>query len=282
MTPGLKIDVSGEKHPWTHLQWYNRPDHFQFAIVADRSGGIRSGVFERAVKKLNLLKPEFVMSVGDLIAGGIKEETQIDRQWNEFDILVKQLDMPFFYVPGNHDISNRVMEKQWQQRHGPLYYHFLYHDVLFLCLDSEDPPLDNDTGNLGLEQIAYFQKVLAQHPRVRWTLVFLHKPMWFGDHDKNQTWPKMEKLLEGRPYTVFAGHNHIYNVSVRHGQRYFVLATTGGCGFGPNHQPLGRDQGQFDHILWVTMTDEGPVVANVLLEGILDDSRCLPLVHQAP
>ena len=34
---------------------------------------------------------------------------------------------------------------------------------------------------------------------------------------------------------------------------------------------LGRDNGEFDHIMWVTMTEEGPVVANPLLDGILDD-----------
>ena len=31
------------------------------------------------------------------------------------------------------------------------------------------------------------------------------------------------------------------------------------------------EKGEFDHTLWVTMTEDGPVVANLLLDGILDD-----------
>ena len=56
-------------NPWNHLELNNDPDHFQFAIVSDRAGGHRPGVFMDAVNKLNLLQPEFVMSVGDLIEG---------------------------------------------------------------------------------------------------------------------------------------------------------------------------------------------------------------------
>jgi hypothetical protein len=29
--------------------------------------------------------------------------------------------------------------------------------------------------------------------------------------------------------------------------------------------------GQFDHVVWVTMTDAGPRIANLLLEGIWDE-----------
>ena len=271
--PNLKIEVSKAKNPWTNLNLYNNPDNFQFAIVSDRNGGNRPGIFEQAVKKINLLKPEFVISVGDLIEGYTEDEAKIDSQWDEFDYLVERLEMPFFYIPGNHDVTNRVMEKKWQQRHGALYYHFIYHDVLFIFLNSENPPQGHEADNISLEQIEYFKKVLDRHQNLRWTLVFMHKPMWLGGNGKNETWPKMEKLLDGRKYTVFAGHHHTYNRSIRNGHQYFVLATTGG-GKGENNEPGGLDKCQFDHIVWVTMTDAGPVITNLLLDGILDDQPC--------
>ena len=37
--------------------------------MSDRTGGNRWGVFQDAIFKLNLLQPEFVMSVGDMIQG---------------------------------------------------------------------------------------------------------------------------------------------------------------------------------------------------------------------
>ena len=33
----------------------------------------------------------------------------------------------------------------------------------------------------------------------------------------------------------------------------------------------GTNFGEFDHVVWVTMTDEGPVMANLLLQGIWDE-----------
>ncbi len=44
--------------------------------------------------------------------------------------------MPFFYVPGNHDIAGEASAQVWKERFGPAYYHFIYRDVLFLCLNS--------------------------------------------------------------------------------------------------------------------------------------------------
>jgi len=55
--------------PSTQSEFYDDPANFSFAIVGDRTGGPRPGVFSTAVQKLNLLKPTFVMSLGDLIAG---------------------------------------------------------------------------------------------------------------------------------------------------------------------------------------------------------------------
>jgi len=97
-----------EINPWTHLEWNDDPANFQFAIVADRTGGHRKGVFEDAVGKLNLLQPEFVMSVGDLIEGYTEDVPLIRDQWEEFQGFVDALEMSFFYVPGNHDITNLV------------------------------------------------------------------------------------------------------------------------------------------------------------------------------
>lgn len=267
--PDLKIQASRQANPWTHLNLYNNPDNFQFAIVADRTGDHRPGVFADAVEKLNLLKPEFVMSIGDLIEGETEDEAELNRQWNEFDAIVNELQMPFFYVPGNHDINNEVMAKKWRKRLGQSYYHFNYRNVLFLCLNTEDAC----EGCISHQQIEYFQKVLKANRNVRWTLVFMHRPLWKKD-ETLENWQKFESLLADRPYTVFAGHTHTYNKSVRSGRQYYVLAITGGCGGGQDDEPLGLAECRFDHIVWVTMTDNGPVLANLLLEGILDDEPC--------
>ena len=67
-SPEFRSSVpQSDRTPWTHLEFHNDPDHFQFAIIGDLAGGYRPKVFRRAVRRLNLLQPGFVMSVGDLI-----------------------------------------------------------------------------------------------------------------------------------------------------------------------------------------------------------------------
>lgn len=249
----------------TDREFNNDPSNFQFAIMADRTGGHRPGVFIDAVDKINLLQPEFVICVGDMIEGSTQDQARLDAERTEFDEIVGRLEMPFFYVPGNHDITNEFMADDYRRRYGRSYYHFVYRNVLFLCLNTEDPPATN----FGSEQIAYAANALAENPDVRWTLLFMHKPMWLEGRGKG--WDEIEKLLAGRPHTVFAGHHHTYLKDERGGADYLMLATTGGAS-----GLAGPDHGQFDHIVWVTMTDQGPSIANLLLDGIHDKNVRTP------
>ncbi len=261
----LKVAVA-EKNPWTHLRLNNAADQFQFAVVTDRTGGHRAKVFSQAVARLNLLQPEFVVSVGDLIEGYSVIPERIVAEWAEFDGYVKKLDMPFFYIPGNHDLTNKALVEEWGGRYGRKYYHFVYRNVLFLAMNSEDP-----VGAVSAEQADYFRKALDENKGVRWTLVFTHKPLWTAPDLEKNGWAGVERLLAGRDFTVFCGHVHRYQKFVRNGMNYYQLATTGG-----GSRLRGVAYGEFDHFAWVTMKKAGPLIANVLLDGVLPEDLRLP------
>jgi hypothetical protein len=259
----LQVRVE-DRNPWNHLRVNRQPEDFRFAIVSDRTGGPRAGVFERAVEQLNWLQPEFVISVGDLIQGHA-DLAVVNAQWEQFDGFIARLQMPFFYVPGNHDILNPMCDRRWQEKFGRRFYHFVYRDVLFLLLNTEDPP-GVKSGRIGPEQLAYVKQTLAENRDVRWTIVSLHKPLWtYADVDKTG-WLEVEKLLAGRKYTVFAGHKHYFERFVRNGQVYYQLATTGG-----SSRLRGLPLGEFDQLVWVTMKKDGPVVVNLVMEGIFSE-----------
>ncbi|MEL7117942.1 MAG: FN3 associated domain-containing protein [Bacteroidota bacterium] len=257
----FKTDFNKEKTPWTHLDFANDPADFQFAIVTDRTGSPRPSIFEDAVKKLNWLMPEFVMSVGDLIRGKAgKDSATLDKQWAGHFDRIAPLKMPFFHLAGNHDIkaNNDWQVEYWNKMFGSPFYSFTYKNVLFLGLFTNE-----GTQTLSEEQVDYFKKVLEENKEVRWTMVFMHHPLWRYDHDSN--FDDLEAILQDRDYTVFAGHQHTYLHSTEHENKdYYVLATTGG-----GSPLLGNSFGSFDHITWVTMTDEGPSMANLRLDGIL-------------
>lgn len=254
----FKTDVDTKLKPWTNLDFYNDPDNFQFAIVADRNGGNRRGVFEKGVEKLNLMMPEFVLCVGDLIAGYTTDTATIAKQWDEVNQVISGLKVPFFYLPGNHDITNKVMEKEWEKRYGKRYYSFNYKNVLFIILDSND----DDNYNLTREQTDFVLKTLKENENVRWSFLLMHHPIW--TYATGGRFPEIQEALKSRKHTVIAGHEHRYHHEEINKANYYILATTGA-----SSALLGEPFGQFDHISWITMSDNGPVMANLKLDGIL-------------
>ncbi|MEX0844089.1 MAG: metallophosphoesterase [Balneolaceae bacterium] len=232
---------------------------FRFAIMGDRTGGMRPGIFARAAEKVNIMQPEFILSVGDLVDGYTTEPEVWNAQWEEFDAIINKMDMPFYYVPGNHDISNDLLRDVWVKRHGSPYYTFVYKNVLFVSLHTED----RKGGGISEEQVAYINEQLEMHNDVRWTLIFMHRPIWsYGDQ---AGFEEIEASLKGRNYTLFSGHHHHYEYQKRNGMDHYILATTGG---GSNLR--GVEFGEFDHITWVTMKDNGPVVAHIEFDHIYD------------
>ena len=280
---GFSHDIPGDgPKPWTHLDFQDDADDFHFAIVPDRAGGERRGAFTNALAKLNLMRPAFVMTVGDLIAG-LKPPDVIRPQQIELTNMTSKVIAPFFYVVGNHDIGRsrpeypRNSEESymvWKEFFGErTYYSFMYRGVLFVVLNTMEGR-DNRRPQRGItkEQYDWFKKTLDEHADARWTMVLMHQPFEW----KTPEWAAFEKgELIKRNYTVFAGDWHHYVYARRHGREYYVLAVAGGCS-ADNHLVLGRsdvlrgkEYGEMDHITWVTMTKTGPVIANLTLDGIL-------------
>lgn len=256
----LPGDVQSGPSLWSHQTFKKSQHDFNFAIIADRTGGERPLIFTQAIDALNNLQPAFVMCIGDLSGIYTTDEAALHKQFDTIDASITKLKMPFHYTPGNHDIPYTIARKVYKEHYGRTYSYFIYDNVLFLTLDTTV----SEYGSIDDEQVAYFQQVIAAHPEVRWTMLFMHHPIW---KSTGSNWEKITAALKGRQYTVFAGHTHVYESSIHDGMHYYILATTGG-----DSLLRGLQIGEFDHIAWVSMTDDGPSITNLLIDGIVKDN----------
>ena len=301
VSPAVVLPATDTAQPWNHESFDSADDKFTFAVHSDLTGGERDGIYSIAIAQLNLLRPEFIINVGDLIEGS-NDVAELDRQWDSFDERANRAMAPVFYVGGNHDRTGVVMQEVWERRLGPGYFHFRYKDVLFLVLDTEDNTPErmreihemreyaltfaragewdkfretpyaqmpeNQGGNIGPVQSQYMIDAISANADVRHTFLFMHKAPWL--REDITTFVEIENALSGKSYTVFHGHVHAYQYQQRNGNDYIRLATTGGAQLPAN----GRSM---DHVTLVTVDDNGVDIANLVLDGILDKTGNIPL-----
>ncbi|SFF19520.1 Calcineurin-like phosphoesterase [Paenibacillus catalpae] len=305
-TKGIWFDekhFSTDKRPWFGELPQLPAGDFSFAVVGDRCGLATPGVFEKALDLLTDLKPSFILSVGDLIEGYWRDPANVHEEWDEIDAKIAATGVPFFQVVGNHDYGNPMMADVWRARKGFEYYAFRMNDVLYLIINTENPPhefpevfLDTikqatelfkqnpatpleqlfsgmatmspeeaaalsrlDIG-IGEEQLAFFQEILENNRDVKHTFVTMHKPGWKSD---NADFAELERMLEGRSHTVFAGHFHSleYTNHSESSKQYIQLGRTGGLTHGANRSDENL-------ILWVTMKSGVPSYRVIHLGGV--------------
>ena len=253
------VPVLQERTPVLVGSWRKEPVDFTFAILGDKTGGDSTGwpMFDRAVDEINLLSPDFVVMIGDMVQGYMKDTTAVARQWDEFMGHARRLKRPLFIYPGNHDVSNPEMLAWWKKHRGRTYYSFDYHGAHFLMLNT-DEVRHGGTGNLGEEQVRFAVDDIQRSRDARYTFVFVHKPTWVEPQYKAE-WKQITDALGVRSYTAIAGHWHRYVRGIRDGHRHLIHGSTG-AGMRPSDV---KELGSFHHYSLVQVSGDSAYIALV-------------------
>jgi predicted phosphodiesterase len=181
--------------------------------------------FESIVKETELLKPGFVVHVGDMIHGYTYDPAVARREWKRFKKQIAPLSSPFYPTPGNHDVTTPEIEPVYGEIWGndKYYYSFNHDNIHFIVLDVFYRGKFNDISG---DQLEWFKKDLEKNKNADNIFISLHAPLHLSD---KFDWNPIHAMIKKYPVrAVFTGHSHIYDYRKKDGIDYFCLNSSGG------------------------------------------------------
>jgi len=231
----------------------------RFAILGDRTGEAQPGVYEQIVARIERLKPDFVMTVGDMVEGPAPDKAALEARWLEYKSIVEPLSAPIHFTPGNNDLSTDDDVGAWISHTGNLpYYSMDIEGLHFIVLDNSRWITIEEFPD---EQISWLINDLDYHADAGRTFVFLHVPFWY------------RTVADARPDTlhnifakygvdgVFTGHFHRYFTGEFDGVKYTGVGSSGGAA-----EPHPGDLDY--HFVWVTVSDKEVSIAPMQINGV--------------
>jgi len=198
----------------------NPAEPTRFAVVGDWRG---TGAFEDIMERLNSLKPDFVVLLGDMTHSA----TPGDHRFIQMELSDLSLQCPPLYVVGNHDIGPNYPIERWEQEYGPAEFFFRRGGDLFIFCYIWDGDTRTAAG------LDFLSSTLAANAAAAGRIfVFNHKPPNVGPDWIAADLPHQQRLLDLLDrYKVnyfISGHYHSY-ARFERGPTTFLVSGGGGA-----------------------------------------------------
>ena len=205
-------------------------------------------------------QPAFVLHTGDI--------THLSKpeQFDTADQILKDVGVPVFHVPGEHDTLDEGNGKVYLDRYGPMtkakgtgYYSFDHGGVHFIALINVVGLTGGGSGSLGADQIQWLAEDVAGLSSSTPIVVFAHMPLWdvyapwgWGTSDAPAA---LEHLKRFGSVTVLNGHIHQVTRKVEGNIAFHTARSTAypqpAPGAAPSPGPLTVPAGELHGVLGV-------------------------------
>jgi Icc protein len=208
--------------------------------LGDHHAPHAAGNLQHAVKMINDLHPDAV-----ILSGDIGENPQA---WDEARSILKKLQAPLYYAPGNHDIHSHDVDR-YRQVFGKDYYEFQVKFVHFVVIDSEllgnydvydaksPAPLPAETEDESERMLSWLNGVREQSSSSKQVVIGVqHIPIFYDGKfpDPKPYWvisepyrsKEMKALRQLGIKDMLVGHWHNGRVFEREGITWHVAPST--------------------------------------------------------
>ncbi len=253
---------------FSNYQGGNPRNDFHFSIIGDRTGGAQPQIFGRVWREVDLLRPDFVLNVGDTIEGG--DDDTAAAEWAEMKTLFQRYGRyPLYYTAGNHDIWSRESEDLYVKETGfKPYYSFNYQDAHFTVLDN------SRTNGMPEDQLRFLEEDLKANAGKNPKIVVFHRDYWIrllrnGDN----SFPLHQIVKKYGVQHVISGHGHRFVRILRDGVTYMEVGSSGGNMAGGWKRGQGFAEGWFYHHIWARVKDGRVTFTVKELDGTFGKGR---------
>lgn len=227
---------------------------FSFVQLSDPQlgmGGYEHDVeaFQQAVEKINAMDVDFVVICGDLV------NHASDSSFADYKALRDQLEIPFYEVPGNHDIGREPTDSSLQYYRNTIgkdYYTMDHEDVSFIFVNTQ--LWKTESGDESTLHDDWFKSTINSPDMEERIIVVGHYPLFIKEPAEEEIYSnlpagKREELLgllrKNDVVAYLSGHRH---ESVIHNYEGVQLVTGETTSRQFDERPLGFRQ-------WTVMKD---------------------------
>lgn len=249
-------------------------EDLKFVVISDTNPEIWHqkdfSVFEYEIEQINRLGPDLVINLGDLIYGYGLRGTR--WQWEKYLEVIRKIKVPYYQIPGNHDVFNKNARRIYLDIFKKTYQSFTVKEVHFILLDNLE---DNQWGKIGGEQFHWLKQDLLKKDW-KMAFVFVHVPVWdMKARNVKMEWRKFwfdeihPRLREAGVRAVFAGHTHRFGPTrIYDSIRYYIAG-----GGGPKLHPLFVRRGGENFFLLVEVRENDFKVRVVTKDRIIEEKE---------